>query len=239
MRIALLSDIHGNLEAFCSVLKSITDIRHVVLLGDNIDYCPHSSEVVSLMMQMQDRIICSIWGNHEKMILQNDFNSFDLERGVKCAINTMFSLSDDSVNYLNSSVINKGRAEFEIEGKKCLAIHGSIEDDYWGTIELNSDFSGYCGYDFVFSGHSHIPHFFEVYYHSEDKRKRNRKKTVFINPGSVGQPRNLSPLAQFALLDIDSGEIEFRRIAYDIKKEQSAFSDAVDVFYKERLTFGV
>lgn len=239
MRVAILSDIHGNLEAFSIVLKSISNVDNVILLGDNIDYCPHSNEAVSLIMQMQQKIICSIWGNHEKMILENDFSRFDLQRGVNCAMNTMRSLTDDTVNYLKNNLTASGKAEFEICGKRCLAVHGSLEDYYWGTIDTGSDFTGYMKYDYVFSGHSHIPHCFEMYYPYDDPKRRNKKKTIFVNPGSVGQPRNLSPLSQFAILDTDTEEIEFRKIAYDIEKEQSAFSDEVDSFYRERLAVGV
>ncbi len=210
------------------------------MLGDCIDYCPHSNETVELIRKtIGDMIICSIWGNHEMMIFRNDFSTFDLGRGVKCAIHTRDSLNKETVDYLKQNAISDAICHFELDGKKCLAVHGSIEDPYWGTIEQGIDFSAYSEYDYVFSGHSHIPHLFEVYYPSEDEKRRNKKKTVFVNPGSVGQPRNHSPLAQFAILDTETEEISFCKTSYDIAKEQAAFSDEVDAFYRERLTYGV
>ena len=68
---------------------------------------------------------------------------------------------------------------------------------------------------------------------------RNKKKTVFINPGSVGQPRNHSPLAQFSVLDTETGAVRMCRVVYDVKKERLAFSDDIDLFYQERLGIGV
>ena len=240
MKVAILSDIHGNLEAFTKVLNSISDLKEIILLGDNIDYCPHSNEVVSLIKErLADRIICSIWGNHEMMIFSNDFTGFELSRGVRSAMYTRSKLTEDTVSYLNEKCVQDGNMSFMLGDKKCLAVHGSMEDPYWGTIEQGQDYSNYVDYDYVFSGHSHIPHCFEIYFPAEDENRRNKKKTVFINPGSVGQPRNLNPRSQFAILDPDTEEIRFIKIPYDIEKEQAAFSDEVDVFYKNRLTFGV
>jgi diadenosine tetraphosphatase ApaH/serine/threonine PP2A family protein phosphatase len=68
---------------------------------------------------------------------------------------------------------------------------------------------------------------------------RNKKRTIFINPGSVGQPRNHNPYAQYGILDIESGNYEHRCVWYDVKEEQKLFIDSVDKFYKDRLTLGI
>ena len=87
--------------------------------------------------------------------------------------------------------------------------------------------------------HSHLPHFFEVFYEADRPAYRNKKKTIFINPGSVGQPRNHNSNAQFALLDTETEEIQLLKTSYDIKKEQSAYTGKVDDFYKVRLEKGI
>ena len=78
-----------------------------------------------------------------------------------------------------------------------------------------------------------------------DKRDRREKpddgfteKVVFINPGSVGQPRNHNPKAQYAILDTEKG-VSLISVPYDVKFEQSLYNDQVDPFYSERLTNGV
>ena len=56
MKIAILSDIHGNLEAFDSVLKYIDtqkDINAFLFLGDLIDYGPHSNEVIEMIKNIK------------------------------------------------------------------------------------------------------------------------------------------------------------------------------------------
>ena len=62
---------------------------------------------------------------------------------------------------------------------------------------------------------------------------------MFINPGSVGQPRNHNPLAQYAVLSLPSKRVELRGVEYDVVYEQSLFPDEIDEFYKVRLTNGV
>ena len=66
-----------------------------------------------------------------------------------------------------------------------------------------------------------------------------RKKTVFINPGSVGQPRNHNPYAQYGILDTQTQNYEHRSVRYDVDKEQALFDPRVDSFYKERLKKGI
>ena len=68
---------------------------------------------------------------------------------------------------------------------------------------------------------------------------RNKKKCIFINPGSVGQPRNHNNRAQYCLLDVITGNIEMRKVEYDIQSEMDAFDGSVDDFYRIRLRDGI
>ena len=61
MKVAIISDVHGNLEALNEVVKRIDSCEKIVLLGDNIDYCPHSNEVVSIISSLSNRIISSVY----------------------------------------------------------------------------------------------------------------------------------------------------------------------------------
>ena len=80
MKILIMSDIHGNKEAFQAVLVSVAerhDIKECVLLGDLIDYGMQSNEVVNFLENRFDyKIVCSIWGNHERAIMTSDFTNF-------------------------------------------------------------------------------------------------------------------------------------------------------------------
>ncbi len=241
MRVIILSDLHGNLSAVESVIRYIEGLpgsKSLLLLGDLVDYGMHSNEVIDKIRSLPYPIVCSIRGNHEQAILTGDFSRFSSERGKSCAGYTKSVLSTDSVEYIEKTMPS-GVREFEIDGKKCLAVHGSLEDVYWKSIRPGQDLSGYRKYDWVFSGHSHLPHFFEVFFDADNPDYRNKKKTGFINPGSVGQPRNHNPLAQFAILDTDTDEVRMIKVAYDIEKEQEAYAGQVDEFYKTRLETGI
>lgn len=240
-KIAVLSDIHGNLSAFTEAQRVLGEkrVNAIIMLGDIIDYGMHSNEVVKMINEWDIPILCNIFGNHEAAIINSDFTRFSSKRGVECAQFTKSILLSETQSYISKSMLGEGIYEFTVEGKRCLAVHGSLEDIYWKAIEPGQDLSCYEKYDYVFSGHSHLPHFFEVFYKTDDAIHRNKKKTVFINPGSVGQPRNLCNLAQFVIWDTDTDSFSFERISYDIAAEQSAYHGQVDDFYRARLETGV
>lgn len=241
MKCAVLADIHGNKEALSVVISDIrrNNIEGLILLGDIIDYGPHSNDVIFMLETLDLPVVCNIRGNHEDAIINQNFDRFSSNRGVVSAKYTMKKLNDASWEYLNNKQLQSGKYAFDLNGKKCLAIHGSLEDEYWKSIDYTQDLLLYSDFDFVFSGHSHIPHFFEKYYSADDLLHRNKKKVVFINPGSVGQPRNHDNKSQYVIWDSVTNEVTFRKLEYDIAKEQSDFSDAIDVFYKNRLEVGV
>ena len=68
MKIAILSDIHANMEAFYAVIDYLrkVKIRKIMLLGDIIDYGPHSNEVIAYLNTLSLEILCNIRGNHEE-----------------------------------------------------------------------------------------------------------------------------------------------------------------------------
>ncbi|MDE7177475.1 MAG: metallophosphoesterase family protein [Lachnospiraceae bacterium] len=242
MKLLVLSDIHGNREALREILDYAENTWYIdicVLLGDVIDYGMHSNEVVQMLRDIKYPIICNIWGNHEFAIFNEDYVDFSSDRGRWCAQYTRSILNDRTWEYIRNVMTNSGVSEFVIEGKKCLAVHGSLAHIYWKSIKADQELSEYKEYDYVFSGHSHLPHYFEIFYEADDPHRRNKKKTIFINPGSVGQPRNLNAMAQCVVLDTETGSVTFEKVPYDIKKEQEAYNGQVDDFYRERLEVGV
>ena len=238
---AVLSDIHGNMYAFQKVLEDMhsVDIEGVILLGDLIDYGMQSNEVVDYIIhRFGYKIICNIWGNHERAIMFEDFTGFSSARGSECARYTASILSDDTKKYLNTAMNKDGIQEFELFGKRCLAVHGSLDDHYWKSVfpdELHGDYSSY---DLVFSGHSHYSHSFTKLYDAEDSVRRNKHAVTFVNPGSVGQHRNHNPAAQYALID-DRVSVLLRCVPYEVEKTMEQFAGQVDDFYRSRLAFGV
>lgn len=239
-RFAVISDIHGNLPALESVMSDILKqhIHNLILLGDLIDYGMQSNEVIKYLVSCPVNIICNIWGNHEMAILRTDFSRFSTERGVESAKYTAAHLSPDSKEYLNTLAVS-GYKEFELDGKKCLAVHGSLNDRYWKSIFPDNVNGDYKKYDIVFSGHSHYPHVFHKFYDVDDPQMRNKKSVLFINPGSVGQPRNHNKNAQYAILDTSVMETALKAIPYNISDATKLFPSEIDSFYRDRLDLGI
>ena len=220
MKLLILSDIHGNLTALNEVIKYIKDIKidALALLGDFIDYGPHSNEVVEIISKLELHVICNIRGNHERAILNDDYSRFSSPRGAESAKYTKSILTEKTLEYLNTQTSPAGKIEFSIDGKRVLALHGTIEDEYWGKFDCTKDLSAYSDFDIVLMGHSHRPVYYEAFYSCDNKATRNQKKTIFINPGSVGQPRNLNNNSQFAIFDTETEACDFIKLPYDIKK---------------------
>lgn len=242
MKLLIMSDIHGNMTALKSVLndaKKRNDISAYIMLGDIIDYGQHSNEVTDILRSLSLPILCNIIGNHENAVIHSDFTRFSSERGIISAKYTQSILSQSAWDYIKNTMHQSGKYVFTIGNKKCLAVHGSLSDEYWGSITTDTPQDEYESYDCVFSGHSHIPHFFEKYVSSDNPKTRNKKKIIFINPGSVGQPRNLNNMAQYAVFDTETEAVEMCKTVYDIKSEQSSFTGQTDYFYMERLEYGI
>lgn len=239
---AVLSDIHGNLFALEKVVHDMEkyDIEGIIMLGDIIDYGMQSNEVIEYIKEkLQNRIVCNLWGNHEKAILTRNYEYFTSQRGVNSAKRTAKYLSVDSKDYLERSLNHSAIEELTIGNKRILAVHGSMEDHYWKSIEPGNLRGDYSTFDFVISGHSHYSHFFQHFYNVDNIIRRNKHAVTFLNPGSVGQPRNHNPNSQYALIDFPTGAVLLRTVQYDIDAAMRLFDGTVDDFYKTRLKIGV
>lgn len=243
MRIVLLSDIHANLTAFQAVINDIQTIGEVdayAILGDLVNYGPRPNETIDMVQHLSQDVLVNLWGNHEYSIFGGSLERFATDRGRAVLKYTNTILTVESREYLDKCMNHLGMEEKEIDGKRILFVHGNLDDPYWGKfgIEKMND-ERFAEYDYVISGHSHVPHYVEFLFPSDNKAYRNKKRTIFINPGSVGQPRNHNPYAQYGILDTQTGNYEHRSVWYDVKEEQKLFSDSVDSFYKDRLSLGI
>ena len=243
MRLVLLSDIHANVSALQAVLddtQHIGEFDSFIILGDLVNYGPRPNEVIEMVNSLPKPIIVNIWGNHEYSIFGGSLERFATDRGRAVLKYTNSILTEESREYLDKCMNHQGMEEKEINGKMFLFVHGHLDDPYWGKFGIDKmNDERIAQYDYVISGHSHIPHYVEIFFASDNSEYRNKKRTIFINPGSIGQPRNHNPFAQYGILDTQTGNYEHRSVWYDVKEEQRLFSDSVDQFYKDRLTIGV
>lgn len=240
MRILILADIHANLNAFQAVIADAERFSPdgAVFLGDLIDYGMRPNETVAQMEQLPFPLLCALQGNHEHALLNEDMSRFSSQRGVVMSQYTQAQLSAHARAYI-AGMDAMGYAEINADGKRILLVHGSMDDPFWGKLAPESAGESYRPYDIVLSGHTHRLHCFERYYSMVGSVYRGEKKTVFINPGSVGQPRNHNPRAQYAVWDTQTSEVILAACPYNIQGEQVLYPPELPAFYKERLTLGI
>ena len=244
MRIALLADIHANVTALQAVLADIEQTGSAdafALLGDLVNYGPRPNEAIDIIRTLpRQKVLVNLWGNHEYSIFSGSLQRFATDRGRSVLQYTNSILTQESKDYLDKEMDHNGTCSKEIENNRFLFMHGSMDDPFWGKFGIEGiNDERFAPFDYVVSAHSHVPHYVEYFFASDNQEYRNRKRTIFINPGSVGQPRNHNPYAQYGILDTETGSFEHRSVWYDIEKEQALFDERVDSFYKERLKKGI
>lgn len=250
--VIIMSDVHANVTALRAVLDDISaryaDVG-VVLVGDLINYGMRPNEVVGMIAGMSQPIPASVCGNHEKALFDGDLSRFSTDRGRRMLEYTAGLLTEESRAFLRDNCAASGMCEIELtaadaNGKmrvqRVLVVHGSLSDPYWGRMDAaEMERVEYAQYDLVISGHTHVPQLVEKFYDNGLPEYRGKKRTVFLNPGSVGQPRNHNPHAQYAWYDILTGRVHFNKVAYDVEAERRLLAAGLDPFYADRLILGV
>jgi predicted phosphodiesterase len=229
MRIALLSDVHGNLPAFQSVLAAIDDenVDETWCLGDLVGYGAEPDGCVRLA-----RETCAVClaGNHDLVVTQeipiSDFSS----SAAAAALWTREHISAESLEFLS------GRPASDPERDPGL-YHGSPRDPVWEYV-LSSWQADEC-MDVMSSrvaaiGHSHVALWFGRAPSGEvdggqaadsDEADLSAGEWL-INPGSVGQPRDRDPRAAWLLLDTGAWTARWHRVEYPIDEAAGAIERA-------------
>lgn len=244
MILLLISDIHANLTALNAVIAEAeavygTDFK-VAHLGDAVDYGMRPNETLARMVDaFGDRMVANLAGNHERAILGEGLDRFSSLRGQEASRYTRSILEPKWLNYIAAEMAN-GPLATNLFGFRVLFVHGDLSDPFWGSMKPSEmDKAAYRDFDYVFSGHTHIRLLREVFFtDTSDNARAGKKKTTFINPGSVGQPRNHNARSQFAAIDLERGEIHFHAVEYDIQKELIQYRGEVDSYYAHRLQVG-
>jgi predicted phosphodiesterase len=220
MRIAVISDIHGNMEAFTRVLNDIdaSNIDVVFCLGDNIGYGPEPDQVVKLI---QDRNIPSVMGNHELSVVDRDYLNWFNPVARKSIVKTIELLSEKSIRFI------RNQKPF-IKDYNCRFVHGFPPDSpiiYLFEVKGNRlrNIFKHMEERICFTGHTHILEI--ISYDGKDVSHEslprgtttlNEKMQYIINIGSVGQPRDGNNNAKYVIWDISKKNIEVKFIPYDI-----------------------
>ncbi len=225
MRLAVLSDPHGNLPALEAVLGEVDHARPDAIwaAGDLVGYNPWPNEVLSLL---KDRHVRAIRGNHDRAALSG--NTIGFNDLAAAAIRwTRIVLTPASVGYLKGL---EDRMRVETAEGPIAMYHGSPRDDdeYVWPWAASEEFVTVARARIVILGHTHIPMAFAF------------RSGLLVNPGSVGQPRDHDPRASWALLDTDRPTFEIHRVRYDVEAVAGAILKAsLPRELAERLRYGV
>lgn len=231
MLIGLISDLHANLEATRAVFQALDAIRPdaVLSLGDLTGYGADPNEVIDLV---RERGIPTIMGNHDAVACGDEGPWFFRESARIAIAWQAERLRDDNRKWLKTL---PEQARFN---GCCLGVHGSPRnrDEYindWLDAVRHMDVMTEQKADICFFGHSHKAGLFSEMGHTgfengpvdagfpeKETRTLDPANRYFINPGSVGQPRDRDNRAAFGLFDMEKKTFEFRRVEYDVAKAQ-------------------
>ena len=245
MKLACVSDIHGNYEALSTVMQDIEnrEIDLILCAGDIIGYYPNPIDCIKVIKKRCSHIIR---GNHDEVVAADEFNKslnwFNSSAAKSMTWTRELLTRPDSYSHLLFLKQLPSHKVLDLDGKKILLAHGTPDKPweyfiypYWGDqppYEYEIRLKRWLKtWDMVVIGHTHQAY---VY-----KDKSTAK--VVLNPGSVGQPRDYDPKASYAVVEVDKSEINAQiiRIEYDISKVCKSVKEAfLDNYLCERLYIG-
>jgi len=231
LKIAVISDIHSNLEALETVISNLPDYDLLICLGDIVGYGPQPNEVVERLRELTPTIV--LLGNHDNAVVTGDTSDFSHHAAVAVEW-TRACLDPKNLTYL-SELQPSERVEIANTAVGCY--HGSPNDPlseyvYPGMPASSAkELIRKSGARLVLLGHTHVPMLYDL------------RGDMLGNPGSVGQPRDGDPRASFAIMTVDNSEsysFDIRRIDYEIRKVVEKILDAgLPRFLADRLYTGM
>jgi predicted phosphodiesterase len=240
MRLAIISDIHANLEAFDAVLADARDNKctDFVCLGDVVGYNANPHECVERVREMN----CpTVKGNHDEQASLVE-SSRDFNEMAEAAIQwTRNHLTDEDKQWLRDLKLQRQVRDFTI-------VHATLDaPGQWDYVFNNLDAAASFTFQqttVCFFGHTHVPMVFirgedGVRRQQFDKLRIDTGEKYFINVGSVGQPRDGDWHAAYCIYDVESNVVEQRRLKYDLATAQKKIIEAgLPRLLAERLGIG-
>lgn len=216
MRYGVIADIHGNLDALRAVLDALEreGVDGHLVAGDLVGYGPHPNECIALVAGLS---AVSVVGNHDLIAIGrlSDERSIPLAR--QSLLWTAHVLSRDSRAFLEALPLRA-----TAPGGVTLA-HGALDDPQEYTIDRRQAVAqlaeiARAGQRVLVLGHTHLAWAFA----SAGGTRRARDtvslpsgEPLLLNPGAVGQSRELRARARYAVLDLDAERVSFEALRYD------------------------
>lgn len=217
MKIAIISDIHGNMQALDAVMEDIKaeKCEKILCLGDLVMAGPEPKKTLDKIMEMKELEL--IQGNTDEMVAYSDISA----PKVKAVFPIMGNALEDDAKQLDENEITflknlPKQKELNIEGIKILMVHGSPrknDENIYPNLKIEEveEMIKDTDADVILCGHTHIPCGYQT----------NNNKTV-VNVGSVGRPFTDNPQSCYAIAQINNGEIEFLHKFVDYDKQKAS-----------------
>ncbi|HZC29391.1 MAG TPA: metallophosphoesterase family protein [Gaiellaceae bacterium] len=227
MRVAVISDVHGNRHALDAVLAEIDaeSVDGVWCLGDTVGYGPQPNECCRLVQTHAD--LCLV-GNHDLAALGeltvSDFN----EDAAAAVIWTTQMLTEESRRFLRG-------LEPQAHADSVQLFHASARDPVWEYVlseEAARRTFDLTDAPLVLVGHSHVALALTLDGTgvagglAASGTKLELAGRWLVNPGSIGQPRDGDPRAAWVLADLAQRSLTFRRVAYPVERTQAEMLEA-------------
>lgn len=210
MRLAIISDIHSNLEALISAFEVIGQegADEIICLGDIIGYGADPNECLSLV---RERCSTILLGNH-------DAAAIDLSVANQFTMNAQLSaMWTFGILFEEHKAFLRGLSQTQPRGDILFSHASPFEPEEWHYVisdfDMREAFHAFTE-RICFIGHSHIPVIFSERGKSTAVSSTGR---FIINVGSVGQPRDGKPELSFGVFDTETWTYRNIRAQYDIK----------------------
>ena len=244
-KIAIISDIHGNLEALEAVLEDIAsqNVDEIYCLGDVVGYGPNPCECIDRCQSFQ---MCLL-GNHDNgALFDPEGFSSGAERAIfwtRQQLEATGSGSQQRWEYLSQlqRTHRKGSTMFVHGSPRSPLSEYVFPEDIYNERKISRIFSfiqKYC-----FQGHTHVPGVFTEDCQFISPRDLDGSfllsdRKVMVNVGSVGQPRDNDPRSCYVVLD--ENHLQFRRVTYDwtVTRDKIYAIEELDNFLGDRLGEG-
>jgi predicted phosphodiesterase len=231
MRILLISDIHANLIALDAVINDAGSFDQVWCLGDVVGYGPEPNECINRLREFT--LVC-LAGNHDMAVAGKaplwDFTQ-DAREAIFWTRHSLTTSNQDWLGLLPDKPLDVGHG--------ITLVHGSPRDPIWEYIaerEMAKNNLEFVNTPVCLNGHTHVPIIFRKPWDGlkilEESLPVNSPirlvphDRMFINPGSVGQPRDEDPRAAYALIDLDAMTLTHGRVLYDVSATQNSMKRA-------------
>jgi len=238
VKVGLISDVHANLVALEAVLAQMGPVDALWVCGDTVGYGPDPSDVLALLVERKATIVA---GNHDRAVARGeDLDFFNPPAAVAAKMHQRWlsSAERDMLAALPRT----------LETSDVTLCHGSLRDPLWEYVTNPRSAAaslGLASTSHCCAGHTHVPSLFRGDAKGQPGRVRYDTPyalapRAFVNPGSVGQPRDGDPRAAYAVLDLAPGTVTFHRSPYRLDETQRRIRErGLPSIFADRLAFGL